>query len=94
MDINKALKTAATTGKILYGTKQTREAINGKKAKLIVIAKNCPEMDITDMSQSAKIPSLQFEGTNVDLGAACGKPFSISCLAIVDPGSSPILTGL
>ena len=33
-----------------------------------------------------------YDGNNMELGALCGKPFSVSALAIIDKGSSNILT--
>ena len=33
-----------------------------------------------------------YEGNNMELGALCGKPFSVSALAVIDKGTSNILT--
>ena len=33
-----------------------------------------------------------YSGNNMELGALCGKPFSVSALAIIDKGTSNILT--
>ena len=33
-----------------------------------------------------------FEGSSVQLGKACGKPFMVSALAVVNPGESDILS--
>ena len=33
-----------------------------------------------------------YEGSSVQLGKACGKPFMVSALAIVDPGESDLLS--
>ena len=38
------------------------------------------------------IPIFKFDGNAVELGAACGQPFPISALAVVEAGSSAILT--
>jgi large subunit ribosomal protein L30e len=34
----------------------------------------------------------RFEGNNMELGALCGKPFSVSALAVIDKGTSNILS--
>lgn len=95
MDINKALKTAATTGTLKLGSRETAKAIDARLAKLVVVAKNCREQDaILAQSKKHGVPTISFDGNNAELGAACGKPFSVACLAILDPGSSPILSGV
>jgi len=89
MDIQSALKSAVTTGKVLFGADQARKALKSGKAKMIVVASNCPDEGI---AAEAKVRVLKFEGTNLDLGAACGKPFSVSVLTILEPGESNIMS--
>lgn len=86
IDMNKALRLASNTGKVLFGAKQTADAAATGDVKLVVYATNAPRKDFS----GAK--TYKYPGTNADLGAACGKPFPVSCLAIVDPGDSQILT--
>ncbi|MCI4318454.1 MAG: ribosomal L7Ae/L30e/S12e/Gadd45 family protein, partial [Thermoplasmata archaeon] len=62
------------------------------KAKLLIVSKTCPERPLTDERKYDKIPIYHYDGTAVELGAACGKPFPISALAVIDPGSSAILS--
>ncbi len=89
VDIARALKTAATTGDVRFGLSETKKSIKKGEARLVVVAKNCPEQVLVSGS-SPKV--LVFEGTNVELGSACGKPFAIAALAIVNPGESNILS--
>ena len=89
MDINKELRLAISTGKVHFGLEQTRKAIEAKKAKLIIVSSNCPDKGLRRMR---KVRIYKFNGTNPELGAACGKPFSISTLAILNPGQSSILS--
>jgi large subunit ribosomal protein L30e len=89
IDITRALKTASTTGDVRFGLAETKKSMKNGEAKLVVVASNCPEKDALS---SAGHKVLMFEGTNVELGSACGKPFSISALAIVSPGESNILS--
>ncbi len=89
IDMARALKTAATTGKVRFGLAETRKAVKKGEAKLIVVSSNCPEADVAGKSN---LKVVVFSGSNVELGSACGKPFPISALAIINPGESNILS--
>ncbi len=88
MDLNRALRTVTRTGKVMFGADQAKRAIESKEAKLIVLAENCPDEFLREQTT---VPSMNFKGTNVEMGAACGKPFSISALTVLDAGDSQIL---
>ena len=92
MDIAHALKVALQTGKVRVGLTETIEAARTKKARMLIVATSCPEKALVTNAQYEKVPVYHYEGTAIELGAACGKPFPISALAILDPGSSAILT--
>jgi len=89
MDILSALKSVVSTGKVMYGADQARKALKGGKAKMLVVAANCPDQEI--MAEKG-VRILKFEGSGIDLGAACGKPFNVSVLTILDPGESAIMS--
>ncbi len=88
MDLNRALRTAAKTGKVQYGMAQARKAIESKEGKLIVLASNCPAEELKDQTA---IPVIEFPGNNRDLGTACGKPFTVSVVTVIEAGDSQIL---
>lgn len=90
IDIARAIKTAAATGDVRFGLSETIKALRKGEARMVVLASNCPEKNLVPSGSSTKV--LLFQGTNVELGAACGKPFPISALAIVNPGESNILS--
>jgi large subunit ribosomal protein L30e len=92
MDLAHALKVALETGKVKLGLEETLEAANAKKAKLLIVAKSCPDAKLRTERTLGKVPVYHYEGSAVELGQACGKPFPISAMAILDPGSSAILT--
>ncbi len=92
MDLSHALKVALETGKVRIGLAETREAAASKKARLVIVASSCPDEALRTERSIGKIPVYHFDGTALDLGQACGKPFPISAMAVVDPGSSGILT--
>jgi large subunit ribosomal protein L30e len=41
--------------------------------------------------ESMDVPIYGFEGMGKDLGSACGKPFSVATLAVIEPGDSEIM---
>lgn len=92
MDLSHALKVALETGKVKLGIEETKQAAKAKKAKLLIVSKTCPDLALLAERHVGKIPVYHFDGTAVDLGQACGKPFPISAMAVLDPGSSAILT--
>jgi large subunit ribosomal protein L30e len=90
IDMNRALKTASATGDVRFGLAETRKAIKKGEAKMVVVSKNCPDTPAAPSGSTMKI--IVYEGDNVELGNACGKPFPISALAVVSPGESNILS--
>jgi len=94
IDVNKAIAVTVKTGKVLFGGKNTIKAARVGKAKLIIVATNCPQSirgDIKYYCRLSNIPAIIYNGTSIDLGVTCGKPFMVSALAIRDPGDSDIL---
>ncbi len=88
-DISKVLRSAISTGKVHIGTRQTLEAVKNGKAQVVVVSSNCPEQTMNGINGATII---KYPGSGVDLGVACGKPFSIAALAVLEPGESDILT--
>ena len=88
-DIGRALKTAITTGKVEFGIAQAEKAVKSGAAKMVVISTNCPS---EFLKTTNAVPIHRFEGTNMELGAIAGKPFSVSAIAIIDKGTSNILS--
>lgn len=94
IDIDRAIMNALKTGKVLFGANSAIKNAKIGKAKLIVVAANCPQRvaeDIGYYCKFSKVPVVRYEGTGVDLGRACRKPFLISALTIKDAGESDIL---
>jgi len=89
IDIGRALRTAITTGNVRFGLEQTKKAMEAGEARLVIVSDNCPEESI---KRAEGVRVIEFSGNNMELGAACGKPFSISALAVLDPGESNILS--
>lgn len=91
MDIRRTLRQAVTTGKVYLGTRETLKALKEGTCKLVIYSDNTwkPQEEVFD--KYGDVPQYQFPGSNFDLGAACGKPFPVAVLSIIDPGRSDIL---
>lgn len=94
MDVNRALRTAAATGTVNLGLNESIKAILGKKAKLVVIADNIPEdtySQVLAATEKTGVPLYRYSGKNTELGPACGKPFSVAVLSVIEAGDSDVL---
>ena len=95
VDINKAILMAVRTGRVTFGYKRTLEEIRANRAKLVIIAANCPDQlkkQIISYAKSTDTPLLNYGEPGIDLGVAAGKPFAILALSVLDPGDSEILS--
>ena len=91
-DIERILKNAVSNGKVSIGARQTKSAINNGSAKLIIMAKNCPDSsEISKLVEDKKIPIYNYNRDSVDLGYTCGKNFPVSVFAVLDEGGSNIM---
>lgn len=88
-DISKVLRNTLSTGKVMIGTKKTLDAVKNGKAQIVIVSSNCPERTV---DQIKGVQVIKYPGSGVDLGVACGKPFSIAALAVLEPGDSEILS--
>lgn len=94
IDVNKAIATTVKTGKVLFGANKTVESVKLGRARLVLLAANCPRNTMEDIkyfSRFSNIPVVIYKGNSIDLGAACGKPFMVSALTVREPGDSDIL---
>jgi large subunit ribosomal protein L30e len=91
MDVNRALRTAIDNGKVFLGARETARALKKGRVKLVIIAKNCRNTYVSEFNKYPKVPKYQFNGSNMELGSACGKPFPISSIAIIESGDSNIM---
>ncbi len=85
VDVTAAIKSAIATGEVCLGTDVTKKRVREGKVKMVIVARNAPEKEFGD------VPVYEFPGTNADLGVACGKPFPVAVVGIIDEGQSEIL---
>ena len=94
IDIDKALATAVKTGKVSFGANTALQNSKTGKAKMIILAANCPK-DIKEQveyyGKISKVPVMTYKGTSIDLATVCNKLFVISALSIRETGDSEIL---
>lgn len=94
MDVNRALRSAAQTGTVVLGLNETLKTVEQKKSKLVVIAANAPAEALAAVEAAAttsKVPVYRFQGKNTELGPACGKPYSVAVLSVLEAGDSDVL---
>merc|ERR1739845_246421 len=95
--INTRLQLVIRSGKYSLGHKTTLKTLRQGKAKLVLIANNCPALrksEIEYYAMLAKTGVHHFHGDNNELGTACGRYYRVSCLSITDPGDSVIIRSL
>ncbi len=90
INVDRALRSSLRTGKVVLGSNRTVEAGLSGQAKLIIYAADCPEQ-VRMQLETVDVPVYGYEGIGKDLGSACGKPFSVATLAIIEPGDSEIM---
>jgi large subunit ribosomal protein L30e len=81
--LEKVIKDAIEDGKCFFGTKEAFSTI--KNSKLIVLSHSISEKmleKIQEVSKNSKVPTLQYNGSSVELGRLCGTQFRISVLSL------------
>lgn len=94
MDVDRGIRVAVDTGSVTLGSDKSIQALKLGKGKLVIIADNCPRdirEDVEHYSKLSEIPVYTYEGTSVELGSVCGRPYTVATLIIKDPGDSTIL---
>ncbi len=94
MDLNASIRMAVDTGKIILGSDRAKKLAMLGEAKAIIMARNCPhstKQDISHYAMLSSVPVIEFNGTSIELGIVCGKPFPVSALSVIEPGNSDIL---
>ncbi|MHC1600216.1 MAG: 50S ribosomal protein L30e [Candidatus Methanospirareceae archaeon] len=95
-DVNRELQKVLSKGKVLIGLKETIKALKSKEAKIIIHASNCPDkikrvFADDDTGGNGDLTIYEYPANSIELGLACGKPYSIASLCVTDTGDSEIL---
>ena len=93
MDISRQIKQGISTGRLVFGQRETIAACSRGDARLVLIAANCPQQHIEMMvNDHPNIPVHRLAMVNRELGSACAKPFSVSSVCVIDAGQSELMT--
>ncbi len=93
-DLANNIRLAVDSGKVALGVNKVMDSIKKNDAKLVVVAaKNRQDIleDLQHISKVSSIKTVVFNGNSMELGAICGKPYSVSALSIIEEGHSKIL---
>ena len=85
MNIDEKIKSAIEQEKIVLGKKEVMKLAKNGKIKEIVCAKNCTIEAKADINATAKLSDidvLSYSGNSIEMGALCGKPFTVVVLGI------------
>jgi large subunit ribosomal protein L30e len=89
-----AVRQCVDSGKVEFGANAgVKRALVGK-AKLVVLAGNCPagvKEDVLRFCRLSGVPTALFEGTSMELGTVAGRPHPVSVLTVYDAGNSAIM---
>ncbi len=89
MDQHTAIKRIIQTGKVEFGTNKAKANLLKGKIKVIIVSNDCPKnikADIENFTKTSGTPMVKFHGGALELGEACGKPFVIANLSVLDLG--------
>ncbi|TIB82739.1 hypothetical protein E3Q22_00023 [Wallemia mellicola] len=93
--INSKLQLVVKSGKYTLGYKSALKQLRSGKAKLVLIAGNCPPLRKSELEYFAMLSKTavhHYSGSNVALGTAAGKLFRVGVLTIQDQGDSDIVS--
>merc|ERR1712080_579702 len=84
-NLNQKLQLVVKSGKIVLGVRQTLKTVRTAKAKMVIVSKNCPALRKSELEYYCMLSKTHlhfYDGSNTDLGTACGKYFRVGCLSI------------
>ena len=83
IDIDKAIASAVKTGKVSFGANSALLNAKTGKAKMIILASNCPKNikdDIENYGKLSKVPVIIYKGTSMDLAEVCRQTVHYLCV--------------
>lgn len=94
-DLGREIRRAVDTGTVVLGLRESEKLVLLGNAKGLVASKNAPKSvreKLKYLAGLSEIPFREFRGTSQDLGAVCGKPYSVSALVVQNEGDSSVLS--
>ncbi|CAD7682259.1 unnamed protein product [Nyctereutes procyonoides] len=93
--INSRLQFIMKSGK--WAAPQTLKMIRHGKAKLVILANNCPALRKSEIEYHAMLAKTgvhHYTGNNIGLRIVCAKYYGVCTLAIIDPCDSYIIRSM
>jgi large subunit ribosomal protein L30e len=85
MTLIEEIQSALKEGNVVIGYNESLEFLRNDSPKLMVVANNIQDNKRKELEHDANISGIKmetFDGSSVELGVICGKPFPISVLVI------------
>ncbi|MFA6065481.1 MAG: 50S ribosomal protein L30e [archaeon] len=94
VDLNKEIRRAVDTGKVIFGYDQSQKKLLSGEGELLIVCKNMQKNDKETIKQIANVESkkyYEYPENGLVLGSVCGKPFVVSALLVLDAGKSKVM---
>jgi len=85
MNLTTLIQEKVKSNEVVIGYNAVLKLLKKGKPKMVIIANNIPKEKKEVLIHNAnlsKVEVKEFDGDNVNLGLVCGKPFTVSALAI------------
>jgi large subunit ribosomal protein L30e len=85
MNLTSLIQEKVKANEAVIGYNRVMKLLKTGKPKMVIIANNMPKERKEALLHNAKLAKVEvkeFDNDNVNLGLVCGKPFSVSALAI------------
>ena len=85
MNVLNLIKDSLKKERVIIGYNKSVKALKSNKVEKIIISSNAPEKIVEHVKHLCSVNGkelLSFDGTNLELGAVCRKPFGIMVLGI------------
>ena len=93
-DLNNDIRLVVDTGSVSIGHREAARSISESKAGAVVVAKRGKKEIVDDILHNCSIAGIKvilYNGNATELGALCGRPYSVTAFAVLSAGNSAIL---
>lgn len=92
VEVETVFKNTVKNGEVKIGEKEVKQVVKNGKAKMVIIANNCPySEEIQRLAKKKDTPVYNYKANSVDLGYSCGKAYAVSSFAVLKDGGTNIL---
>lgn len=90
VSVDSVIKNIVRGGKITIGFRRSSRLLKTGRLKAVILAEGSPRAIVSDTIYYARlgnVPVIMFKGSSMDLGNLIGKPFPVTVIGVIDPGS-------